>query len=464
MYEPTWDSLKKYTVPQWFMDAKLGIFIHWGVYAVPAFDNEWYPRFMYQDKPSDHGPNYYRHHLETHGHPGTFGYKDFIPMFKGENWDPAAWVDLFAAAGARYVVPVAEHHDGFAMYATEFTPWNAAEMGPKRDVIGELGAAVRAAGLHFGVSTHRAFNWRYYSYRDDFDTVDPANAALYSPRHDPEAPAPDWWLEDWHARTNELIHLFEPELLYFDFGWHADEFAPYRPEILAHYYNQALTWGKEVVLLYKDKIPDGAAVLDVERSKLDHLRPLYWQADTSVSFKSWSYIEDDEFKTVDLLVHNLVDIVSKNGNLLLNVGPRADGTIPEEAADLLRGLGQWLEVNGEAIYGTRPWHVYGEGPAQVAVGHLQERQDEPFTAQDIRFTRNENTLYAIALGWPGERITIHSLGTGSPLAAEKIVQISLLAGDGTALSWAQDAAGLTIALPLAPIGAHAYVFKIRMNE
>jgi len=463
MYQPDWDSLKQYTVPEWFMDAKLGIFIHWGVYSVPAFDNEWYPRFMYQDEISRRGVNYYQHHLKTHGHPGTFGYKDFIPKFKGENWDPNAWVELFKAAGARYVVPVAEHHDGFPMYATDHNPWNASLMGPKRNVIDELATAVRAEGLKFGVSHHRAYNWRYYTYKEEFDTTDPQNAGLYSPPHAQDEPAPPEWRQDWFTRLKELINKFEPDVLYFDFGWHFDEFEADRPQVVAYYYNRALEWGKEVVLQYKEKIPDGAAVLDVERWKLDDIRDDYWQTDTSVSYKSWSYIKGDEFKTTKVLIHDLVDIVSKNGNLLLNVGPRPDGTIPDQAAELLRGLGQWLQLNGEAIYGTRPWHTYGEGPAKIGDGKLKERDDEPFSAADIRFTRKGNALFATVLGWPGDQVKIQSLGSDSPLAAERIEQITMLAGDGRSLDWSQDGSGLTVSLPPEAVGEHAYVLKLSLK-
>jgi len=464
MYQPNWESLKEYQVPDWFKDDKLGIFIHWGVYSVPAFDNEWYPRFMYRDEISERGINYFQHHLKTYGHPGLFGYKDFIPMFKGEKWDPLDWLELFKASGARYIVPVAEHHDGFPMYDTDYTPWNAAKMGPKRDIIAELAKATRDAGLRFGVSSHRAFNWRFFAYADDFDTNDPENFQLYSPPHQEGEPAPQEWLKDWYTRTKELINKFEPDVLWFDFGWHEDEFTPYRPQVAAYYYSEALKWSKEVVLQYKDKLPDGVAVLDIERGKLDHLREDYWQTDTSVSYKSWSYIENDEFKPPGVIIHDLVDVVSKNGNLLLNVGPRPDGTIPEAAASLLRYLGRWLQINGEAIYGTRPWHVYGEGPAKIGQGHLKERDDQPFTAKDIRFTRKGNALYAIPLGWPGEKITIQSLGTKSPLAAETIQDISLLAEDDIALSWSQDEDGLTISLPAQPVGEHAFAIKISMKN
>ncbi len=460
MYQADWESLRAYEIPDWFQQAKLGIFIHWGVYSVPAWDNEWYPRFMYRDEVSRKGPNYFQHHCDTWGHPGQFGYKDFIPMFKAENWDPEQWVDLFAQAGARYVVPVGEHHDGFPMYKSQYTPWNAAAMGPQRDVVQELCDAVRRRGLKFGVSSHRAFNWRYYTYRDDFDTVDPANAGLYSPRHEEDAPATPEWIEDWFRRTQEMIDRFEPDVLWFDFGWHYDEFAPWRPKVCAYYYNRALEWNREVVLQYKDKIPDGVAVLDIERGKLDDIRQEYWQTDTAVSYKSWSYIEDDEFKSATTLVHDLVDIVSKNGNLLLNVGPRADGVIPEEAAQLLRDLGAWLAVNGEAIYDTRHWDCFGEGPTAVTSGHMTERSNAQMTAQDIRFTQTDDALYVILLGWPGAQVRMKSLASPH-FKANRIRKVSLL-GTEPELAWQQNHEALTVHLLDKPACEHAYTLKLEL--
>ena len=461
MYQANWKSLQAYEVPEWFKDAKLGIFIHWGIYSVPAWNNEWYPRFMYRDEESSKGLNYYAHHCETWGHPGEFGYKDFIPMFKGEQWDPETWVNLFIQAGAKYIVPVGEHHDGFPMYKSKYTPWNAAEMGPCRDVVAELGETVRGHGLKFGVSSHRAFNWRYFTYRDDFDNSDPANAGIYSMRHSEGARAPQEWVEDWFRRTKEMIDRFQPDVIWFDFGWHEEEFASFRPQVCAYLYNQALHWGKEVVLQYKDKIPEGVAVYDVERGKLNDIRRNYWQTDTAVSYKSWSYIEDDEFKSVTTLVHDLVDIVSKNGNLLLNVGPRSDGVIPDEAANLLRGLGKWLQVNGEAIYNTRHWDCYGEGPTGMEEGHLSERSNQTMTAQDIRYTQTPQALYATMLGWPGNEIKMTSLSPDA-FDASQVTCVALL-GIDLSLEWKQIHDGLTVTLPKEPpVSGHAYVVKFAL--
>ena len=462
-YEPTWESLQSYCVPEWFKDAKLGIFIHWGVYAVPAFDNEWYPNFMYRDEVSRKGPNFFQHHRERWGPQSDFGYKDFIPMFKAERWDAEAWVELFERAGARYVVPVAEHHDGFPMYDSSFTNWNAARMGPCRDVVTELGKVVREAGLKFGVSSHRAHHWRHFTFRDMFDTSNPAYSKLYGVPHADDAPVSYEFVLDWYARTCELVDRFSPDVLWFDFGWHRDEFAPWRPRVAAYYYNHALEHGYEPVLQYKDKLPDGVAVLDVERGKLDDIREDYWQTDTSVSYKSWCYIEDDELRSATSIVHDLVDIVSKNGNLLLNIGPRADGVIPEETTDLLLELGRWLTINGEAIYGTRPWRVYGEGPTTVPTTQFREQDYQPFTSSDVRFTARGDVLYAAVLGWPEGDCTIRSLATASAIPAERVATVSMLGVDGS-LPWWQDEDGLRIQLPATRPCDHAVVFRIMLRR
>ena len=451
-YEPNWESLKQYSVPQWFQDDKLGIFIHWGVYAVPASGSEWYPRNMYIE-----GSREFEHHRTTWGPQSEFGYKDFIPMFTAEKWNPDAWIELFKQSGARYVVPVAEHHDGFPMYNSCYTEWNAARKGPCRDIIAELATVCRREGLKFGVSSHRAFNWHYYKFRTNFDNGNSEFHKLYGVPHLDEEPVSYEFVLDWYARVQELVDFFSPDILWFDFGWHRDEFGPWRPRVAAYYYNHALEHGYEPVLQYKDKFPDGVAVLDIERGKLDAIRDQYWQTDTSVSYKSWGYIANDEFKSVTSIVHDLVDIVSKNGNLLLNIGPRADGTIPDEAAACLRGLGDWLKINGEAIYGTRCWKTFGEGPTGVPKA-FDEKAQPAYTSDDIRFTVRDNNLYAIALGWPSETIKISTLGTGLDLLTEEISEITML-GSNESLRWERSAEQLTISMPTRKSCDHAYVFK-----
>ncbi|MHC4800393.1 MAG: alpha-L-fucosidase [Planctomycetota bacterium] len=459
-YAPTWESLEQYTAPEWFKDAKFGIFIHWGVYAVPAYGSEWYPRNMYlKDK------DVYKHHRATWGDQSQFGYKDFIPMFKAEQWDPQDWAELFRRSGAKFVVPVAEHHDGFALYDSSHTKWNSVQMGPRRDVLGELGKAVRARGMKLGASTHYAFNWKYYTHSDLFDTSDPRYYALYGKPHDPEAPAGKDFIQHWYARVVDIVDKYQPDILWFDFGFNEPQFEPYRKKIGAYYYNKGLEWGKEVVLQYKkNAFPDGTAVLDLERGKLDKIRFMVWQTDTSISRKSWGYIENDEFKSVDSLVDDLVDIVSKNGVLLLNVGPKADGTIPKEAKDIFLGIGKWLEVNGEAVYGTRPWHTYGEGPTKGQTGHMAERKAKfsAFTAQDIRFTTKDNVLYAICLAWPDNEVTIRSLSTRTFLSPGGIADIHLLGARGQ-LKWSRDDTGLKVELPVEKPCEYACVLKISLD-
>jgi alpha-L-fucosidase len=477
-FEANWDSLGAYHVPEWYRDAKFGIFIHWGVYSVPAFGNEWYPRNMYQKNNAA-----FQHHIETYGAQSKFGYKDFIPMFRAEHFDPDAWVDLFARAGARYIVPVAEHCDGFSMYDSTINPWNAAKMGPKRDVIGALEAATRKRGLHFGASSHRAEHWWWYDggMTFDSDVQDPRYKQLYGPAsrrtlpgNEGKEPDPnhlEQWLapdkafmDDWLARSSEIVDKYHPDFLYFDWWIGQPAFQPYLKRFTAYYYNQAARRKQGVVLTYKDHyFPENAAVLDVERGKLDALRLLPWQTDTSVSIRSWGYVKNDEYRDAKSLIDEMADVVSKNGNFLLNVGPRADGTIPEEARSVLLKIGTWMGTNGEAIYGSRPWILFGEGPTKVSSSALNTDKQE-FTPEDIRFTTHNNALYAIAMGWPANgEVQVHTLWRGTPYTDGPVCSVNLL-GSESRLNWTQKDDGLHIQLPAAKPDETTFVFRIRTSN
>lgn len=474
-FKADWNSLGAYRVPDWFRDAKFGIFLHWGVYSVPAFGNEWYSRNMYQQ-----GNPAFKHHVETYGQQSKFGYKDFIPLFRAEHFNPDAWIDLFVRSGARYVVPVAEHCDGFAMYDSGVTEWNAARMGPKQDVVGELAAAARKRGLHFGVSSHRAEHWWWYHGGTKFpsDVTDARYQGLYGPAEprtlpgsdDSKEPDPNhletWlppnkaFLDDWLARSTEVVDKYHPDFMYFDWWIGQPAFQPYLQRFAAFYYNEAARQKQPVVLTYKEHdFPENAAVLDIERGKLDAIRLLPWQTDTSVSIHSWGYVKNDEYRDAKSLIDELADVVSKNGNLLLNVGPEADGTIPEDAQRILLEIGRWLQVNGEAIYGTRPWLLYGEGPTRVTSSALNtDRQN--FTPDDIRFTTRGKYLYAIALGWPPDgKLHLNSLWKGTPYLRAPIARIEML-GSSQPVHWRQESTGLYIDLPKHQPKEPAYVFRI----
>ena len=457
-YSASWDSLEKFKVPKWYEDAKFGIFIHWGVYCVPAFGNEWYPRNMYlKDNPV------FKHHLETYGPQSKFGYKDFIPMFKAQKFNADQWAELFKKAGAKYVVPVAEHHDGFPMYASDLTEWCAAKMGPKRDVVGELAAAVRKQGLHFGASSHRAEHWWFYNGGTTFDSDvnDPRYSGLYGPAQSDKVQPNNAYLDNWLARAAEIVDKYHPEIVWFDWWIEQPAFKPYLEKFGAFYYNRAAEWKREVAINYKNKAyPEHAAVLDIERGQLDTLRPIFWQTDTSVGEKSWGYIKDETFRTPESLIDELVDIVSKNGCLLLNIGPKSDGTIPDEVQKILLDMGKWLSVNGEAIYATRPWKVYGEGPTKVVGGSFKDTATSGYTAQDIRFTAKGDTLYAIALAWPEDgKLSIKSLAAGSQLTKREIKAVRML-GSKAKVKWTRSADGLIVELPNERPGNYAFALKI----
>ena len=467
-FRPDWESLQKYEAPEWYKDAKFGIFIHWGLYSVPAFGNEWYPRNMYRE-----GSEEYKHHIATYGSLEKFGYKDFIPMFKAEKFDATAWAELFKKAGAKYVVPVAEHHDGFAMYDSGLSDWTAAKMGPHRDTTGELAKAVRAAGLHFGLSSHRVEHNFFLGVGREIpsDINDPQYAAFYGPAHTWISPwggplSNDFtyvstaWADDWLARSSELVEKYHPDIMYFDWWIGQATIRANLTRFAAFYYNSSLKYGDHIgVINYKDyAMQEHAGVLDIERGQLGDMRPLYWQTDTSISNKSWGYINGDTFKSPEFIVHQLIDIVSKNGNLLLNIGPRSDGTIPEEVQRVLLDVGAWLNVNGEAIYGTRPWRVYGEGPTKVAAGSFHDTDTTTYKPEDFRFTTKGDVLYAIGLAWPanGEAV-VHSL---AQTAGSQRIRSATLLGKNVELRFEQRADGLHLRLPAQSTSKYAYAVRV----
>ena len=474
-YEANWESIGQYQIPDWFSDAKFGIFIHWGVYSVPAYGSEWYPRRMYESEVVRNARGEVQHsnteihqyHLAKYGDPAEFGYKDFIPMFRAEKFDAGQWLDLFQQAGARYIIPVAEHHDGFAMYASTHTRWNSLNMGPKRDILRELAEATRQRGLKFGASSHFAFNWNYYTRKPGWDTEDPAYADLYSRSHPQYESCDEQFIAHWWDRTTEIIDQYQPDVLWFDFYIDNPEFVPWHPKLAAYYYNKGREWDKEVVLQTKnfdfESFPEGTNVLDIERGKLPGIRKFPWQTDTSVGKNSWGYVSNWISKSPTTLIHDLVDIVSKNGCLLLNVGPKADGTIPEDQANVLLEMGKWLEINGEAIYETRPWKTFGEGPTKVEKGHHSEGKNQAFTAQDIRFTQKEGTLYALLLGWPETgMVNIESMAENAGYLKRDVASVEILGGEGSP-EWELNPSGLSVRLPPNPPCEHAYVLKIDLK-
>lgn len=438
-YQPTWQSLKKYECPEWFRDAKFGIFIHWGVYSVPAFESEWYPRLMYlQGSPA------FKHHVATFGDQKKFGYKDFIPMFKAEKFDANEWISLFIKAGAKYVVPVAEHHDGFAMYKTAMSKWNSVEMGPHRDIVGELADASRKQGLIFGLSSHRIEHWWFLNggRKFDSDVMDPQYADFYGPaREENETMSPEY-MNDWLLRSIELVDRYQPQLFWFDWWIEQPALEPYRKSFAAYYYNKGIEWNKGVAINYKNvSFPDGTAVYDIERGSSKVGKKYPWQTDTSIGKKSWGYIPGEENKDPNELIDELIDIVSKNGNLLLNIGPLPDGTITVEQQNVLLAIGKWLKTNGEGIYGTRPWDVFGEGPTQIEGESFNEGKVDAFTWKDIRFTLKGADLYAFVLDIPKEKVVIKSLAANSGFG--KIAGVELL-GSNEKVVWAQKPEGLVI--------------------
>ncbi|WP_217496342.1 alpha-L-fucosidase [Paenibacillus algicola] len=475
-FQDNWESLSSNSIPQWYKDAKFGVFIHWGVYSVPAYGNEWYAREMYlkdsANRENKQVVSIFDHHLQTYGPQHEFGYKDFIPLFKAEKFDPMAWAALFSKAGARYVMPVAEHHDGFQMYNSKLSPWNAVQMGPQRDVIGELKNAVEAKDMNFAVSSHRAENWWFFDGGMAFqsDVQDDNYRGLYGPAQprDPEwtihGEGPDEaFLTDWLLRTCELVDLYQPSIVWFDWWIMNVRFKPYLKKFAAYYYNRAAQWGSEVAINYKlDAFMHGTAVFDIERGQLNDIRPQLWQTDTSVARNSWSYSVNNQYKDPADIVCDLIDIVSKNGCLLLNVGPKADGTIPEEDESILLAIGEWLAVNGEGIFDTTHWKIYGEGPTQSGEEMHTEGNRSPYTEKDIRFTFKGGTLYAYVLKLPSHgEVVISSLSLDSRHFRSVIKNVAVLGQGGVAWQLSED--GLVIDTSNIPPTPYPVGFAITMD-
>lgn len=473
-YKPDWASLSHHKVPDWYKTDKLGIFIHWGIYSVPAYSCEWYSRSMYDPNCGE-----YEYHRKTYGDQKEFGYKDFIPMFKAEQFDAAKWVSLFKKAGIRYVMPVAEHHDGFAMYETEFNRWNAKAMGPCRDVVGELKVECDKQGLTLCASTHRAEHYFFMNMGRTFDSDvnDEAYSDFYGPAmyckefhsHDLHRYTADTyargadkeWLDDWLVRTCELVDRYQPAVLYFDWWIHNHSYKPYLKKLAAYYYNRAVEWGKEVTINYKhEAFPPTVATFDVERGALSGISPIYWQTDTAIGKHSWGYRSDNVYKSARQVICDLIDIVSKNGNLLINIGPKPDGTITDEETKVLLTMGEWLEKNGEGIYGTTFWKVFGEGDINAEDGFFKDNDEKPFTTADFRFTYKDANLYAFQMR-PARTALIKTLKKHIP--HDYLVENVTLLGSDTPIIWTRTEEGLSIELSCEPVNDLPLCFKIELS-
>ena len=499
-FEPTWESLKQYRCPDWFRDAKFGIWAHWGPQCQPE-DGDWYARGMYLT-----GSAQYQFHTNHYGSPAQFGFKDVIHEWKAENWDPGKLMALYKRAGAQYFFALANHHDNFDNWDSKYQPWNSVNVGPKQDLIGGWAKAARKNGLRFGVSVHAAHAWTWYEPAQDYDGklakadgkgqwwdgLDPQD--LYAQNHPPSpgyeksssihgrwnwgngASLPDQaYCDKFYNRTADLIKKYHPDLIYFD-----DTALPLWPasdaglKIAADFYNSNLKWhgpNDDGVLFGKilNETQRQCMVWDIERGQANRIEPYPWQTDTCIG--SWHYdrklFEQHRYKSAKTVIQMLADIVSKNGNLLLNIPVRRDGTIDPDELKVVRGIADWMELNRECIFGTRPWKVFGEGPASAGAAlnaqGFNEGKGKPFTAQDVRFTQKGNTLYAIVLGSPTNGVNLHSLGRSAKLLDQSVSKIQLL-GSREKIQWQQTGDALVISPPEKLPNPAAIVFKISLRR
>ena len=470
-FDATWESLKRYkSAPEWFRDAKFGVYAHWGPVTLGAemFNTggpavQWYGRNLYnvnsEDEKSD---ELFEAHKKHFGDQKDFGYKDFIPLFNPDKFDANEWADLFAASGARFAGPVAIHADNYAMWDSAFTRWDSMDTTPKRDFVGELEKTIKARGMKFITTFHHAFTWHYHSLAHEFDAADGKNDDLYGPRRVKGQGPPESFLKSWLDKVNEVVNKYEPDLIWFDKGLQYFIPSQWQQTMFADYYNWAESKGKKVGVAHKDgDIHKHTGIYDIERGRFKEISPDAWLADTAIG--PWFHqpsikYEKAKYKSVNQLVDILVDIVSKNGCLLLNIDPKADGSFPKQSKGVLLGIGKWLRVCGEAIYETRPWQRFGEGPSS----DLSDRTK--YTAKDIRFTQSKDgkILYAIVLGWPKEsELTLQTVQVNGKTAT---AGVKMLGYNGTINYRANDQNTLVIELPKLSEKdlpcKHAYAFSI----
>ncbi len=454
-YKADWESLKKHDAnPEWFRDAKFGIYFHWGVYSVPAYYNEWYARAMHRKTRRV----CYPHHVKTYGEPDKFGYHDFIPMFKAEHFDAENWAELFLKAGAKYAGPVCEHHDGYSMWDSNITPWNAADTGPKRDITGELEKAIRKRGMKFITTFHheRTRNWYPRVKGWPTTTDDPKLQLLYM--NIPE----QLFNNIFQTKLAEVIDKYHPDLIWFDCAMQ-QILEPTHLRFLAYYLNAAKAENRKVVITTKKRqYPEEISVMDYEKGRAQSLTKFCWLTDDTISMGSWCYTRGLKIKPTSRVLHDLIDTVSKNGCMLLNISPKSDGTIPEVQRKVLLGIGAWLKVAGEAIYDTRPWLIHGEGPIKITQGGSFSGH-QIYNAKDIRYTRSKDssTVYVIPLGWPeANTLTPESIRVDDASGGK----IELLGCDKPVKFSVGDGKRLTINLPDIPAGKrpceHAFALKL----
>lgn len=499
-FQPAWESLAAgHTIPDWYRDAKFGIWAHWGPQCQPAM-GDWYAQRMYQ-----FGGGIYKFHVENYGHPSVFGFKDVINTWKAENWDPAHLLSLYKRAGAKYFVALANHHDNFDNFDSTYQPWNSLAYGPKKDLIGGWAKATREAGLKFGVSSHGDRAWSWYQDAQGADPSGPMAGVRYDGITRKTAGAGKWWdgldpqdlyaqyhvvgkydwpqngepplapayIEKYFNRTIDLINKYQPDLVYFD-----DTVVPIYPRsdiglrIAAYYYNTSVARsGKIDVVMTGKKLNEqqrASVLLDVERGVTNGGETLPWQTDTCIG--SWHYdrriFEQHKYKTAEQVSQMLVDIVSKNGNLQLSIPLRGEGTPDSDELAFLADFTAWMDIANEAIHGTRPWTVYGEGPSVTNVqpaGQFGGAQDvRPYTSEDVRFTKRGDLLYAFLMVWPDSgSAVIKTLASGTPQTAGREIRDVSLPGYGGKIAWTQDAQGLKVKLPAKAPRRHPVVLRVR---